>query len=196
MTGRQRLRIQEIKYAVSQMRELPWVDQDRLVLMGFSEGAHAVSAYPGREFVAHILIGIDCRNGRGRGARRGTPALNIVGSNDRWGYGMGCTSLRPDARGSKHVVIRGAAHNVVHEKEAHEAMAEFLEKCCGKVPTRSTAADLDVHLTAERIVEEYGNMAPLHALLKSDEALAMGDRTGQKTWLGVREATLELLKPQ
>ncbi len=193
MSGRQLLRRQEIDYALTQIRKLSWIDQERVILMGFSEGAAAVAAYRGHEFAAHIFIGTDCRHGGGK--RRGIPALNIVGSNDRWGYGGGCGIWR-DKRGSKRVVIRGAAHNVVHEKEAHEAMAEFLEKCCGKAPTKSAAADINVHLTAERIVEEYGNMAPLHALLKSDEALAMGDRTGQKTWLGVREATLELLKPQ
>lgn len=193
MTGRQLLRIQEIKYAVSQMRELPWVDQDRLVLMGFSEGAQAVAVYRGREFVAHIFIGTDCRHGGGK--RRGIPALNIVGSADELGYGGGCGIWR-DKRGSKRVIIGGAPHDVSSEPEALAAVSELLEKCCGKAPTKSAAADLNVHLTAERIVEEYGNMAPLHALLKSDEALAMGDRTGQKTWLGVREATLELLKPQ
>ena len=30
-------RIEELAYAIDQIRELPWVDQDRIVLMGFSE---------------------------------------------------------------------------------------------------------------------------------------------------------------
>ena len=75
-------------------------------------------------------------------------------------------------------------------------MSEFLEKCCGKAPTKSAAADLDVHSMATRLVEEYGSMATLHALLKSDEALAKGDRAGQKTWLQIRETLFRWLNPE
>lgn len=135
MDARQRVRRQELDYALVQIRKLPWVDQERVVLMGFSEGAQAVTAYPGREFVASILIGTDCRFSSvgARGAPAGIPVLNIVGSNDDWGYGGGC-SIEPDARGSKSVVIKEASHAVDLEPEALAAMAEFLETCCGKAP--------------------------------------------------------------
>ena len=135
MDSRTRVRRQELDYALVQIRKLPWVDQDRVVLMGFSEGAQTVSRYPGREFVAAILIGTDCRFSTvgTRGAQSEIPVLNIVGSKDWWGYGNGC-SIEPDARGSKSVVIKGADHDVSREPEALAAMAKFLETCCGKAP--------------------------------------------------------------
>ena len=91
-----------------------------------------MAAYPGREFIAHIVFGSDCPIGFSRGAPRDIPSLNIVGSKDEWGAGSGC-SIEPDTRGSKSVVIEGAAHDVSLEPEALAALAEFLEKCCNKV---------------------------------------------------------------
>ncbi|MCP5410169.1 MAG: dienelactone hydrolase family protein [Chromatiaceae bacterium] len=127
-------RIHELEYALSQIRNLPWVDQDRVVLMGFSEGGATVAYYPRKDFVAHIVIGQDCPIGFSRGGPNGIPVLNIVGSEDEWGKGL--CNIAPDAQGSRSVLIKGAYHDVSQEPEAHAALAEFLAKCCGINPTK------------------------------------------------------------
>ncbi len=135
MGWRTKQRNHELEYALSQIRNLPWVDQDRVILMGFSEGGNTVADYPGKNFVAHIVIGSDCPIGFSRGAPSGTPVLNIVGSEDEWGIGL--CNIAPDAQGSKSVMIKGAHHDVSQEPEAIAALAEFLDKCCGITPTNA-----------------------------------------------------------
>ncbi len=40
LSYRVRLRLEEVEYAVARIKELSWVDQSRVVLMGFSEGGN------------------------------------------------------------------------------------------------------------------------------------------------------------
>jgi acetyl esterase/lipase len=71
-------RIEELAYAIDQIRELPWVDQDRIVLMGFSEGGRAVKSWSEPGFATRIILTSP------RGGPDGVPVLVLDG--DRKGY--------------------------------------------------------------------------------------------------------------
>jgi len=179
----------ELAYALNQIQKLPWVDQKRLILVGFSEGAHAASDYGGDGFIAHILLGNDCRFG-GPSAPSGVAVLNIVGTNDRYGYGGGCNIWR-DVGGSKSVVLKNLAHNVQGNSRTLGAIAKFLEACCGYQPVSATAS-LDPEATAKKLVEEFGGLATLDAMLKAEEAAGKGDEEGHKFWMRVHEIAMKL----
>ncbi len=132
MDYKARMRIQELTYAREQIAKIPWVDQERIFLSGFSEGAQGVSYYYRGGFAAHVLIGTDCRfvNHNPR-APDNTPVLNVVGSHDHYGYGRGCNISR-DIGGSKKLIIKGAGHDLSHESRARDTIRAFLEDCCRK----------------------------------------------------------------
>ena len=127
---RSHLRIEEIDYARQQISRIPWVDNNRIILSGFSEGGNAISFYTGESFAAHIIIGANCSHAGGtpRGPKN-IPVLNIVGSMDDYGYGDGCTINR-SVGGSRRVIVKRAGHDVSNEVQARRAAQEFLENCC------------------------------------------------------------------
>jgi predicted esterase len=132
MTYRIPMRTEELLYVLRQLRTADWIDQERIVLMGSSEGARAASFYRGNEFAAVILSATDCRfSGGSPKTPQGTPVLNMVGENDRQRGGSGCTISRK-VGGSKLVVIEGAGHKLGPLPEAREVLEHFLEECCAK----------------------------------------------------------------
>lgn len=124
------LRHEEVKYALSQIRNLPWVEQDHLILAGHDEGGHAAAAWRGREFKAHLLFGTDCRYSGGTpGAPDGVRVLNLVGANDPQGFGEGC-ALSPSQRAGGSQVIRypGLGHNILRSPQVELDLKRFLRK--------------------------------------------------------------------
>lgn len=127
---RSQLRIEEIDYAIEQVLKIPWVDQNKIFLSGFSEGGNTLSFYTGEKFQAYIIIGTNCKHAGGIRAPKNIPVLNIVGQLDHYpGYGEGCNVNR-SIGGSRRVIVRGAGHDVSNEDEARRAAREFLENCC------------------------------------------------------------------
>jgi len=124
------LRLQELAYAYRQIRALPWVDQKRIVLMGFSEGGNTVDHWNKPGFAAHIIIGSACTLVGGRpAAAPGTPLLAIVGARDDYRPGLSCTIERT-VGGSRSVVIPNAPHKVAQYRQARDAIKAFLRACC------------------------------------------------------------------
>lgn len=122
MGSRIQVRLQEADYALQRVEKIDWIDQNRIVLSGFSEGAQAASAYSGRRFAAIVLLGTDCRAvGGSPRAPKDIPVINIVGSNDDYGYGGGCAGKL-----SRKLAIANGSHDVSLEEEARQALAEFL----------------------------------------------------------------------
>lgn len=122
---RMALRLEEAMYAVRQLEQIEWIDTTRIVLSGFSEGAQAATSYNGKRFAGIVLLGTDCRfvGGRPR-APRSVPLINIVGSNDHYGYGAGCSVS--DAPKWRKLIVGGAPHDVSAQAPAGQALAEFL----------------------------------------------------------------------
>ncbi len=128
MDSRVALRQAEVRHALAQIRSLAWVDQDRLVLGGFSEGSQAAAAWGGSEFKAHVLIGTNCRHNDGSpSAPLGVPVLNLVGADDSWGYGSGCSlSAAQRARGSLVKRYPGMGHDILYAPEVEAEIKAFL----------------------------------------------------------------------
>jgi hypothetical protein len=125
------MRQAEMRYALGKMREIGWIDQRRLVLVGFSEGAFTAAQYQGTEFAAIVLLGIDCRlTGGSPLAPASVPVLNIAGRAGRLGFGRGCGMNRTTG-GSKTVVLQGVGHAVEGDARAFDALDEFLRANVG-----------------------------------------------------------------
>lgn len=93
-------RLREIKYALEQIRKLPSVDMNKLVLMGFSEGAKASANWSGTEFRAVLITGWRCATRdtffEGLKVPKSIPVMNIVSDNDNWlvnNQGVTCEQL-------------------------------------------------------------------------------------------------------
>ncbi|GAB4349253.1 MAG: hypothetical protein Kow006_10700 [Gammaproteobacteria bacterium] len=130
LNARVRLRTEEVEYALEQIKKLPWVDQNRLILMGFSEGGNTVDNWSKPGFSAHIIVGSACTLVGGKpAAPAGTPVLAIVGSNDEYRPGKSCRIDESDGI-SKSVVIQGAGHSVAQYPQAQKAIRSFLLGCC------------------------------------------------------------------
>ncbi len=120
------LRREEIAFALRRIRELPWVDQARIVLAGVSEGGRAVGGWERAGFAAHIILAAACGDKSGRPHAPGSvPVLAIVGSQD----GASCNVTRK-VGGSRSIIIPGAPHGIMDRKEVKEALERFLRECC------------------------------------------------------------------
>lgn len=139
MDQRIQVRHEEIAYALTQIRALDWVDQDRILLAGFSEGGNATDSWSESGFRAHIIFGSACLHS-GYGGRPAAPddvpVLAIVGELDEVRPGESCSVSRTIG-GSKSVVIPGGYHNILNYPETQKVVFKFLKTCCAvKVPRR------------------------------------------------------------
>lgn len=128
------MRRAEVKHTVDRLKTYPWVDPDRIILAGFSEGGSTTALYSGDEFKARIILGWVCTSGdpwwSGIRASNQTPILAVVGLEDEYSqgdrYGTHCGrsfGLRPK---SKSIVIPGATHNIITLPQTQEAIEEFV----------------------------------------------------------------------
>lgn len=125
------MRQEEMQYALQKLRAIDWIDQRRIVLVGYSEGAHPAAHYQGTDFAAVVLLGIDCRMSGGSPLLPPSiPVLNIVGSLDEYGYERGC-GIRRTTGGSRRVVLQDTGHAVDRDSRAFEVMDEFLRASVG-----------------------------------------------------------------
>jgi len=183
------MRKQEIRFALQQIRMLEWIDQNRIVLVGKSEGGGAVSDYNGDGFIAHIILANGCRYNDGRPlAPRGVAVLNLVGAKDPR---EDLCYISRDNVGSTAISLPGKGHQFHGTPEAIAAVAKFLKACCGYRPTNDTS-DLDPYATAKKLVEELGGIATLDATLKAEEAAGKGDEEGHQFWMRVHEIAMKL----
>ncbi len=52
--------------------------------------------------------------------------------------------------------------------------------------------DLDIHHTANELIKQHGEDAPIHAAMRADEILEAGDLDGQATWKQILKTIEEL----
>lgn len=117
-------RIEELEYAYQTMLELPWVDRDRIVLMGISQGGRAVARWDRPGFAAHIILANDCEGGQPH-APPGVPVLAVVGEEDEYFDGSSCKVSRQN-NGSRSIIIPHAPHDIIDYPETEQAMLELL----------------------------------------------------------------------
>lgn len=128
--GRRR---QELAYALSQIRKLPWVDHDRIILMGESEGGITVAEWEKPGFAAHAILASNCdwhnNTQSSPHAPEGVPVLAVVGAKDEFFEGSSCHVSRR-VGGSQSITIPGAGHDILEHPELKRALRDFLRECC------------------------------------------------------------------
>jgi dienelactone hydrolase len=122
------VRTHDLKYALEQMRKIAWIDPDRIVLLGISQGGAAVANWDTPGVQAHIILENHCA-GQQPSAPENTPVLAIIGAEDEYSKGSGCKVERA-LKGSRSIVIAGAPHALDWEPEVAAAISEFLDSCC------------------------------------------------------------------
>ncbi len=53
-------------------------------------------------------------------------------------------------------------------------------------------SDLDIYRSANELIEQHGEDAPIEAAMRADECLAAGDMEGEAVWLRIVKAIEEL----
>jgi len=122
-----RMRVEELKQALIEIRKLPWVDQEQLFLMGISEGGAVAAGWSKNGFAGHIILEASCWAQKDRipEAPLNIPVLAAIGEKDRWGKGASCNT-KTHAHGSNSIVIKDAPHGMSDRPEVGKAVAEFL----------------------------------------------------------------------
>jgi dienelactone hydrolase len=127
----QRMRQEELSYAIVRVLELHWGRPDRIYVSGYSEGGDAVVDFSDPRVRGRIAIGSSCW--LGTKTKRGPPMLIITAANDLW-YS---DDTWPQARGlcrrrlsgvpSVQVLEPdGALHNALIYWESQTALWNFL----------------------------------------------------------------------
>lgn len=128
------LRPAEAEYALSQIKQTSWADQNNIFLMGHSEGA--MGAFLTREvgYAGVVITGFPCSiRGRPFGSSRDKPTLIINFERDPY-------FERPDnpytqcsdrpfwkfRTATTELILQGKGHSAADNKEAREALKTFL----------------------------------------------------------------------
>lgn len=129
-------RLAEVSYALHRLGALPWIDPNRLFLMGTSEGGLAAALYRGDEFAARVIAQWTCQGApyvRGLAAPREEPVLAIVRADDPWydparteGQRGDCGAFMADRPNSQSLLLPGSRHNVFDDPSVVGRIAEFL----------------------------------------------------------------------
>ena len=130
MNERVTMRHREVSTTLKELRKMTWIDQKRVILMGFSEGGNTTDSWYNDDFSALIVIGSACTNSGGSpSAPDNVPVLAIVGEHDDYRPGLSCSITRTIG-GSKSIIIKGADHWISNYNETRKSINEFLGKCC------------------------------------------------------------------
>ena len=61
---------------------------------------------------------------------------------------------------------------------------------------KAMTSDIDIYRTANLLIEQHGEDAPIHAAMRADELLEAGDLDGLAVWKRVLTAIDELLSKE
>jgi len=118
-------RREDAAHALDQIRALPWIDQDRIVLLGLSEGGRTVQVWKEPGFAAHVIISAPADSY----APDNVPVLAIAGDEDS--YARPSTYRTNNRAGaSKSILIAGEGHDILGHPETKAAIRTFLRECC------------------------------------------------------------------
>ncbi len=57
-------------------------------------------------------------------------------------------------------------------------------------------SDLDIYRSANELIEQHREDAPVHAAMRADELMDAGDMEGRAVWLRIMKAIEELLSEE
>ncbi|NPU13255.1 hypothetical protein HL666_21040 [Bradyrhizobium sp. 83002] len=136
------LRLAELDHALKAARDWSWVDRQRLVMAGTSEGAVAVGRYAGKDVAARLIYSWSCEDNYfvtaprlGIGPKE--PVLNAISARDpyfsaanpwnkdRAVTGSCAAALKDDPR-AEVMVIDAEVHTILNRPEVRDRSARFL----------------------------------------------------------------------
>lgn len=133
----------EIDQFVKNIDKLPFIDKDRLFLMGNSEGALAAARYAGKEFVGRLVLSWSCEPGyytdlpKVGSSYKTDPFLNIMGRDDVY-FGTDspynnqynnighCGDALLRYKNAKVVLLPNTGHNVMANPFTKNEVLDFL----------------------------------------------------------------------
>jgi len=132
-----RYRQEEIAYALAKLRTLPWIDKEKIFLMGHSEGGIAIATGVFPSFRGLIISGWTCTHKNffeldGIAAPPDIPTLVLYWDRDPWYFGTPmegtCLQHSEGRKDFQQILLRGSAHDTQQSKEFRDAVREFLKK--------------------------------------------------------------------
>lgn len=136
------LRQNDAAFAIQQVRGLPYVDENKVVIMGLSEGGIIAATYKARSTktkVTHRIIeGWTCHAGwpeyKGISASKTEPALSLVGQLDPWFQNKWtkghCGPFMNRGNGSASYVFKSGSlaseHELLEHSQPRRALRQFL----------------------------------------------------------------------
>lgn len=139
-------RLAEAEYAVERVKEFPWVDADRVILMGLSEGGITTANYDIDNVAARVVLGWTCQVPWpplwGLDGPQHVPVMSVVSDRDRWFTSWlvdgDCGEDMGGFADATSVVLDSSTHHVLRLAEARDAVAAFLSRIAP--PPRPLAA--------------------------------------------------------
>jgi dienelactone hydrolase len=124
----------DVSYTVNQLKTAAWVDPNKLVLAGYSNGAQSAATYPGDEFKARVIVAWTCNNTRvpaQNGIRGSGPVLAILGTADDFFKKVGISgncgeAVKQRGEGSQSILIQGGSHDILDHATTRGAVAKFI----------------------------------------------------------------------
>ncbi len=135
-------RASEIDITLKALQKMPWVDGNKIVLAGTSEGSVPVARYTGKEFAGRIMFAWSCEDNYFVKAHQTAipddqPTLNIISSTDPYfspsnawlgnAQGVGhCGAVLKNNKKASIVLIPGGPHTVLTFPQAKGPVQGFL----------------------------------------------------------------------
>ncbi len=129
-------RSEEVTFALDQVSKFPWVDRERILIVGFSEGGVTTALFADPRPVGRIILGWTCHNSNDlwwQGVRgpESMPILAVLGGGDeifkmRREWRGNCGAFLRNRPKSESVVIPDAPHGIFYYPETDAAIRRFL----------------------------------------------------------------------
>lgn len=180
-------RVAEARHAIRTAREFPWVDKEKLFLMGWSEGAIATAKFSGEAVTARVIEGWHCQAGddwshtRGLDAPSTEPVLALLASEDPWfsqfkketWFQGDCGRFMSKTNGRRSFVFSEGelrySHSLLWNDAVRRLLLAFLE---------GRYRDLDKALDLERL-EKLESSSEVIRIESRASAAAAYDRAGE-----------------
>lgn len=136
------VRQKEIKFNLDNFLKFTWINKNRIILMGNSEGALAAGIYNGNEFNARILLAWNCEAGYYKsdvviGADTNDKILTIIGTEDEYfsvnsepnnGFKTtgNCIEKLKNYTQVKNVILSNTKHNLLNNPYVKEEILLFV----------------------------------------------------------------------